>query len=56
MRKIYVLDKNNELKEIDSGISSYAELTDAPISTSTLNTEVSVINNDIIITPVSNHR
>ena len=56
MRKIYVLDKNNELKEIDSGISSYAELTDAPISISTLNTEVSVINNDIIITPASDHR
>jgi hypothetical protein len=40
MRKIYVLDENNELKEIDAGITQYNELTDAPIKTNTINTEV----------------
>lgn len=34
MRKIYVLDENNELKEIDAGITQYGELQDAPIITS----------------------
>lgn len=33
MRKIYVLDENNELKEIDAGITQYSELQDAPIYT-----------------------
>jgi hypothetical protein len=41
MRKIYVLDENNVLKEIDAGITQYSELQDGPISTSTLDTTVS---------------
>lgn len=41
MRKIYVLDENNELKEIDAGITQYSELADSPIKTNTLNTSVS---------------
>ena len=41
MRRIYVLNDNNELVQIDAGVESYSELKDAPISTITLNTTVS---------------
>ena len=34
MRKIYVLDENNQLQQIDAGIDHYSELQDAPIMTS----------------------
>jgi hypothetical protein len=40
MRKIYVLDENNELKEIDAGITQYSELQDAPIINNTIDTLV----------------
>lgn len=33
MRKIYILDENNQPKLIDAGITQYAELSDAPIIT-----------------------
>jgi hypothetical protein len=51
MRKIYVLDENNELKEIDAGITQYSELQDAPIITSYKG--VPLINSTIYINDVT---
>ena len=34
MRKIYVLDEQGHLQEIDAGITEYKELQDGPIITS----------------------
>ena len=51
MRKIYVLDENNELKEIDAGITQYSELQDAPIITSYKG--VPLVNSTIYINDVT---
>lgn len=39
-KKIYVLDDNKNLQEIDSGATSYKELTDCPLNVETLYTTV----------------
>ena len=56
MRKIYVLDENNQLKEIDAGITQYSELTDAPIYTTykgikLVNSKITLVENEIVVTP-----
>ena len=56
MRKILVLDDKNNLQEIDAGVAHYSELEDSPISISTLNTKVSVVDNKVTVTPEANHR
>lgn len=61
MRKIYVLDDNNQLVEIDAGVSQYAELTDAPILTkyngkTLVGSTVSVEGGQMIIAEGDNHK
>jgi hypothetical protein len=56
MRKIYVLDENNNLKEIDAGVTSYNELTDVPISLSTINTKVEIVDGNLTIKQEDGHR
>jgi hypothetical protein len=56
MRKIYVLDENNELKEIDAGITQYSELQDAPITLNALDHEVSINGTDIVLTKAPGHK
>lgn len=60
MRKIYVLDENNELKEIDAGITQYSELADAPIYTTyngvpLIGSAVSIVNEVLTLTPAVDH-
>lgn len=50
MKKIYVLDENNELQEIDAGVTQYSELPDGPISTATINTTVEVVEGQLVLT------
>lgn len=56
MRKIYVLDENNELKEIDAGITQYSELTDAPITLEALDHKVSIDGTNIVLTKAPGHK
>jgi hypothetical protein len=55
MRKIYVLDEDNKLKEIDAGITEYSELKDAPIHTTyngvkLIGSRVDVVDEQLVIT------
>ena len=61
MRKIYVLDENNELKEIDAGITQYSELQDAPIYTTyngvkLVGSTVSLVEGVLTITEGTDHK
>ena len=61
MRKIYVLDDNNQPQLIDAGITEYKELKDVPISRSyngvdLLYSTVSSQNEELVITPLEKHR
>lgn len=51
-KKILVLDDNKQLQEIESGATSYKELTDCPLNVSTLYTTVS---SDGTLTPSEGH-
>lgn len=60
MKKIYVLDDNNQLQLIDSGISNYSELLDSPIYTTYNNTKlvesaVTLVDSTLQITASPNH-
>ena len=60
MKKIYVLDDNGVLQEIDAGVTEYAELTDAPILT-TLNgvqlvgSTVSLVDGELTLAAAPGH-
>ena len=61
MKKIYVLDDNNELQEIDAGISNYSELGDAPIFTTyngvqLVGSTVKIVDGEIVLTEDAEHR
>ena len=61
MKKIYVLDDNNELQEIDAGISNYSELGDAPIFTTyngvqLVGSTVKIVDNEIVLTEDAEHK
>ena len=61
MRKIYVLDENNELKEIDAGITQYSELQDAPIYTTyngvkLVGSKVELVDEVLTITEEASHK
>ena len=61
MRKIYVLDENNELKEIDAGITQYSELTDAPIYTTydgvkLVGSTITLENDKMVVTQADGHK
>ena len=61
MRKIYVLDDNNQLQEIDAGITQYKELTDTPIrkeykGVDLIHSSVEVVNEEMIISSLTDHR
>ncbi len=60
MRKIYVLDENNELKTIDAGITQYSELTDSPVYTTyngvqLVGSTVRIVNNELVVEPSLEH-
>lgn len=61
MKKIYVLNDNNELQEIDAGISNYSELGDAPIFTTyngvqLVGSTVKIVDGEIVLTEDAEHR
>ena len=61
MKKIYVLDENGHLQEIDAGITEYKELQDGPITTSykgipLVGSAISVDNGELQIEAAPDHK
>ena len=61
MRKIYVLDENGHLQEIDAGITEYKELQDGPIITSykgvsLVGSTISVVDGELEIAEAPDHK
>lgn len=61
MKKIYVLDDNNVLREIDAGITQYSELADAPIYTTydgvkLVGSTITLENDKMIVTKADGHK